>query len=77
MSNLDRLVSELNAGVSDSNLDYIQIPFRITEHNFVRVDEVKKGLTNKTRNQLLNELLEIGLDQLVLKLSKRGLEVEF
>lgn len=77
ISKIDTFISEITTGISSSDHNYVQVPFRIYENNFIRLEALKNNLGTKTRNKLLNELLEIALDELSLRFSRENIEFEF
>lgn len=51
-----------------------QVPFRIFQWNYSRLEALRKHIGNPTRNKLLNSLLEVALDEVFQNLEKTNPE---
>ena len=73
---LDILVSQIKARTYNTETLGVthQVPFRIYQWNFEKVEALKAHLGNPTRNKLLNQLLEIALEEVFKKLEENDPE---
>ena len=73
---LDILVSQIKARTYKTETLGVthQVPFRIYQWNFEKVEALKAHLGNPTRNKLLNQLLEIALEEVFKKLEENDPE---
>lgn len=51
-----------------------QVPFRIFQWNYERLEALRRHIGNPTRNKLLNNLLEIALEEVFSELEKSNPE---
>lgn len=74
---LEILIAQIKAKdhkITNSTGAYHQVPFRIYQWNFERLEALRRHIGKPTRNKLLNNLLEVALEQVFYELEKNNPE---
>lgn len=74
---LDILIAQIKAKdhrITDTFGVAHQVPFRIFQWNYERLEALRRHIGKPTRNKLLNNLLEVALEQVFSELEKTNPE---